>query len=40
MWPSNHGQYIGDEDNCRSAFVSVYFENQPEGSEIFFSGEW
>ena len=35
MWPSNHGQYIGDEDNSRSAFVSVYFENQPEGSEIF-----
>ena len=25
MLPSNHGQYIGDEDGSRSAFVSVYF---------------
>ena len=26
MLPCNHGQYIGDKDGSRSAFVSVYFE--------------
>ena len=25
MLPSNHGQYIGNEDGSRSTFVSVYF---------------